>query len=72
MRTSAIFLFAVAIAASSRAQEKAEGFDHQPADLRVRQAAERFRVSFYDNPHQFNVKMQEDALEWLSRCLGRP
>jgi len=39
------------------------------ADLRH---AERFRAEFYDVPHQFNAKMQEDAFAWLERWLGRP
>ncbi|MEM4514893.1 MAG: hypothetical protein QXO42_01605, partial [Ignisphaera sp.] len=24
---------------------------------------------FYDTPHKFDVRMQEDALHWLSKCL---
>jgi dienelactone hydrolase len=30
---------------------------------------ERFRMRFYDVPHQFNVKMQEEAFEWLEKWL---
>lgn len=29
----------------------------------------RFRSEFYDNKHEFSVKMQEDAFEWLDRWL---
>ena len=31
---------------------------------------ERFRVTFYDVPHQFNTAMQEDAFRWLEKWLG--
>lgn len=31
---------------------------------------ERYRYRFYDNPHQFNPAMQEDAFEWLGRWLA--
>ncbi len=30
---------------------------------------ERFACRFYDAPHQFNVKMQEEAFAWLDRWL---
>lgn len=32
---------------------------------------ERFRMRFYDVPHQFNLEMQRDAFEWLERWLKR-
>jgi hypothetical protein len=28
---------------------------------------DRYKASFYDNVHQFNLHMQEDAFEWLDR-----
>jgi dienelactone hydrolase len=31
---------------------------------------ERFRAQFYDVPHQFNVRMQEDAFGWLEKWLS--
>ena len=31
---------------------------------------ERYRWKFFDVPHQFNVEMQEEAFEWLSRWLN--
>lgn len=34
-------------------------------------ARDRFRMSFYDVPHQFNAEMQYEAFEWLGRWLGR-
>lgn len=34
------------------------------ADLR-----ERFWYRFYDVPHEFNERMQEDAFDWLDRWL---
>jgi dienelactone hydrolase len=30
---------------------------------------ERFRMRFYNVPHQFNVKMQDEAFEWLEKWL---
>ncbi len=30
---------------------------------------ERFASKFYDNKHEFNLQMQEDALSWLDRWL---
>ena len=30
---------------------------------------EKYRSAFYDNGHQFNLAMQEDAFEWLDRWL---
>lgn len=33
---------------------------------------ERYRSEFYDVPHQFNARMQEDAFAWLEKWLGRP
>lgn len=30
---------------------------------------ERFRSRFYDNGHEFNLQMQQDAFEWLDRWL---
>ncbi|MGH9722748.1 MAG: dienelactone hydrolase family protein [Bryobacteraceae bacterium] len=32
---------------------------------------ERFRSQYYGVPHQFNVKMQDDAFAWLEKWLGR-
>lgn len=32
---------------------------------------DRYRYRFYDNPHQFNAEMQEDAFEWLVGWLTR-
>jgi dienelactone hydrolase len=32
---------------------------------------ERFRAQFYDVPHQFNTRMQEDAFEWLEKWLAQ-
>ncbi len=32
-------------------------------------AAENFRSEFYDNGHEFNIRMQEDAFAWLDRQL---
>lgn len=31
---------------------------------------ERYRMRFYDVPHQFNVAMQEEAFDWLAEWLG--
>ena len=31
--------------------------------------SESFKTIFYDNAHQFNLRMQEDAFEWLDRWL---
>ena len=31
---------------------------------------ELFQMKFYDVPHQFNVKMQEEAFEWLEKWVG--
>jgi dienelactone hydrolase len=31
--------------------------------------ADRFRGTFYDEPHSFSPRMQEDAFEWLRRWL---
>lgn len=33
---------------------------------------DRYKASFYDNVHQFNLQMQEEAFEWLDRWLGGP
>jgi len=30
---------------------------------------ERFKCEFYDNKHEFNRKMQEDAFEWFCKWL---
>lgn len=30
---------------------------------------EKFKGSFYDNGHEFNIQMQEEAFEWLDRWL---
>jgi hypothetical protein len=30
---------------------------------------EKFKMQFYDVPHQFNVEMQDDAFAWLERWL---
>lgn len=30
---------------------------------------EKFKYEFYDNKHEFNLKMQEDAFEWFDRWL---
>lgn len=30
---------------------------------------EKYRMKFYDNPHQFNLEMQEDAFQWMDRWL---
>jgi hypothetical protein len=41
---------------------------------RVYQALNRrdfFRAELYDVPHSFDVKMQEDAFDWLDRHLRR-
>jgi dienelactone hydrolase len=32
--------------------------------------AERFRVTFYDAPHEFNISMQNDAFNWLEKWLS--
>jgi cephalosporin-C deacetylase-like acetyl esterase len=32
--------------------------------------AERFRVTFYDAPHEFNISMQNDAFAWLQKWLS--
>jgi hypothetical protein len=32
-------------------------------------AAERQRCRLYDAPHEFNLRMQADAWEWLERVL---
>jgi predicted dehydrogenase/dienelactone hydrolase len=32
-------------------------------------AGERFHSQFYDNKHEFNIPMQEDAFRWLDRWL---
>jgi hypothetical protein len=32
-------------------------------------AAARFEGRFYDQPHIFSLKMQEEAFEWLDRWL---
>jgi hypothetical protein len=32
-------------------------------------AADRFRATFYDAPHQFNAAMQDEAFAWLERWL---
>jgi dienelactone hydrolase len=32
-------------------------------------AGDRFKMSYYDGPHQFNVAMQEEAFAWLDRWL---
>jgi hypothetical protein len=32
-------------------------------------AGDRFRMAFYDVPHQFNADMQYEAFEWLGRWL---
>lgn len=31
---------------------------------------ERFRVTFYDAPHEFNISMQNDAFNWLEKWLS--
>ncbi|MEM0027419.1 MAG: alpha/beta hydrolase family protein [Ignisphaera sp.] len=31
---------------------------------------ENYKGMFYDKPHVFDVEMQEDAFNWLSKCLG--
>ena len=31
---------------------------------------ERFRIRYYDVPHEFTVQMQEEAFEWLEKWLG--
>ena len=31
---------------------------------------ERYRMRFYDVPHQFNAEMQEDAFDWLEQWLA--
>ncbi|MCL6506499.1 MAG: hypothetical protein K6T59_05700 [Bryobacteraceae bacterium] len=38
------------------------------ADLR---RPERFRVKFYDVPHQFNAEMQQEAFAWLQQWLTK-
>ncbi len=32
----------------------------------------KYRYHFYDNGHQFNIKMQEDAFSWFDRWLKEP
>ena len=32
-------------------------------------AEEKFRMSFYDGPHKFDVPMQEEAFDWFDRWL---
>jgi hypothetical protein len=32
-------------------------------------AADRFLCRYYDAPHSLNLKMQNDAIDWLSRWL---
>ena len=32
-------------------------------------ASDRYGFKFFDVPHQFNVKMQEEAFEWLDHWL---
>lgn len=31
--------------------------------------SDKFKYAFYDNDHEFNIQMQEDAFEWLDKCL---
>ena len=32
-------------------------------------ATDRYRASFYDGPHKFDVPMQKEAFEWFDRWL---
>jgi dienelactone hydrolase len=43
--------------------------DELRAIYRKTGAGDRFRMSYYDGPHQFDVAMQDEAFDWFDRWL---
>jgi hypothetical protein len=51
-------------------EESAEKIRRVYQDLQDLGHPDRFQMRFYDVPHQFNVKMQEDAFAWLEKWVA--